>query len=243
MRIARLYIDRSLKTGDEFLLQKEQTHYISSVLRLRYGDQLCLFNNENAEYLAKIIALEKKSAKLKIEEKQLCQRESNLHTTLGIGLSRGQHMDYAIQKAVELGANILVPLLTEFSNVKVSEDRVENKLQHWQKIIINAAEQCGRTCLPELLAPRAINDFIQYNKSDLKLMFNPEAKLTISHINMQPQYVSLLLGPEGGFSQTEIELATQHDYQSVSLGPRILRAETAVVSALTACQNYWGDLN
>lgn len=242
MRISRLYIDGLLETGTTFKLKPEQVHYLTSVLRLRAGNQVYLFNNQDTEYLAKITELNKKTASLLIESEQRCKRESTLQTTLGIGISRGQHMDYAIQKAVELGVNVIAPLMTEFSNVKISENRLDNKLQHWQQIIIHATEQCGRTQLAELLNPQDIKTFIESNQNGLKLIFHPEADVTIKDIHKNEKGINLLLGPEGGFSDVEIEFATKHNYQLISLGPRVLRAETAVVAALTACQTTWGDL-
>lgn len=242
MRISRLYIDALLEIDTDISLTKEQAHYLATVLRMRKNDKVYLFNNEDAEYLAIINELDKKSANLSVISKQICERESTLNTTLGIGMARGQHMDFAIQKSVELGVNRIVPLITEFSNVKVSEDRVENKLQHWQQIIIHAAEQCGRTHIPQLFKPQKVNEFIISDKDALKIIFHPETDVTITQIKENPQSVSILIGPEGGFSESEIELATQNNFKLLTLGPRVLRAETAVVSALTACQFAWGDL-
>ncbi len=242
MRISRLYIDRALQLNDEIQLDKEQSHYLATVLRLRVGDSVCLFNGEDAEYFAEIFSISKKQTILVVNNKQERHRESPLIITIGIGVSRGQHMDFAIQKVVELGVSNIVPVMTEFSNVKLQVDRLENKLQHWQQIIINACEQSQRTRVPSLSAPLMFNDFVVDQSADIKLIFHPVAEHGLHSIQSQPATVCLLLGSEGGFSDTEVNLARQNGFRLVQSGPRILRAETAVVTAMTLCQYQWGDL-
>ena len=243
MRIPRLFVNQSLHAGSQVELAQDKAHHIAHVLRMRIGDSVRLFNDGDEEFDAVLVDLKKKSAVINIEKCTQVKRESPLKIILAIGISRGQHMDYAIQKAVELGVTEIVPVLTEFGNVKIYADRKDNKLSHWQNIIINASEQCGRTSLTRLSEPISYSKFLSINKTATRLIFHPGNSQTIESVKIIDNNVILLIGPEGGFSDKEIEMADENGYIKVSLGPRVLRAETAVVAALSVCQHRWGDLN
>ncbi len=243
MRISRVYTNQALEQGTSIMLPQEQSHYLANVLRQQTGDTVILFNGTDYEYEATLIHISKKQAELKITgciEKNV---ESPLQIHLAIGLAKGGHMDLAIQKAVELGVHRIIPVITEFSNVRIKADRLQNKMNHWSSIIISAAEQCGRTKLAILEQPVKLDAFLASEPVGQRLLFHPEADTTFAELDGKPDNVTLLTGPEGGFSTEEVALARDSGFKVLGLGPRILRAETAVISALACCQARWGDLD
>lgn len=243
MRIPRLYIDLPLSSGETVCLPRDKAHHLSHVLRMRADDAIRLFNNTGYEFDSTIIELTKKTAQVEIKEAHRVDNESPLKITLCLAIARGQHMDYSIQKAVELGVNKIVPVMSEFSNVKLQDDRVQSKMTHWQNIIINATEQCGRNRLTELMNPISFSECLTIDDLTSRLILHPGSKQAMSEIFVDNSQLILIIGPEGGFSSTEVNEAIEKNAIPVSLGPRILRAETAVVSALSNAQQLWGDLN
>ena len=243
MRIPRLYIDQELHVGADIILAQDKTHHVANVLRMRAGDKVKLFNGNDSECLSTLKELNKKNAVINVEECVSVNKESNLKIILGLGISRGQHMDYSIQKSVELGVNEIVPVLTEFSNVKIQDSRKENKLSHWRSIIINATEQCGRTQITKLSAPLTYREYLEKIKSKTCFIFHPGDNKALEKVKIEDNEVTILVGPEGGFSEDEINMAKDKNYIEVCMGPRVLRAETAVVTALSICQYRWGDLS
>ncbi len=241
MRIPRLFVEQPLDCNSEIKLDQEQTHYLAHVLRMRRDDKLILFNHDEYEYAARVLELSRRESRLVINGRTAAKRESALEICLGIGISRGQHMDYAIQKAVELGVSRIVPVLSEFSNVKLQ--RQDNKMAHWRKIIIHASEQCGRTQLAQLELPVSFADYLSEYPAPLQIILQPDAEHTLNSIDDKPDLISLLIGPEGGFSETELLLARDRQFMPIRFGPRILRAETAVVAVVSVCQQRWGDLS
>ena len=155
---------------------------------------------------------------------------------------RGQHMDYALQKAVELGVQHIVPLLCLHGNVKLDDKQKQHRHEHWLRIIINACEQCGRNRIPQLIAPLRLADWAGTDPSELKLILHPRDGMRLSELQYAGKTLTLLAGPEGGFSDDEIASAQWHGYRSVTLGPRILRAESAALVAISICQAQWGDV-
>ena len=242
MRIPRLYLEQNIEIDSVIDLPADKAHYVRHVLRMRKGDKLVLFNGNEYEITCELIELDKKMARIEVLELCHVERESPLNITLALGISRSQHMDFALQKAVELGVSQIVPLSTEFSNVRLQDGRIANKLSHWNNIIISAAEQCGRTQLPKLFSPQLLNDWINNECDKTCLLLHPVAELSLESISMSDNTLTLLVGPEGGFSESEIKLAIEKDIVPVKLGPRILRTETAVVSVLSLAQQRWGDL-
>ena len=243
MRKPRVYIDQALATGDVITLSEDKRHYLNNVLRIRKHAGLILFNNTNFEFDAEIIKLDKKTLCLEILECIEKNHESPLQITLILSLSQSQKMDFSLQKAVELGVHRIVPIFTEFSKVKLQESKLDNKLTHWNNIIISAAEQCGRNRLPELCAPISFAEGLQEYEQSTKLILHPGAEQAMSALTLADNKLLLILGPEGGFSDEEINMARQYHCIPVHLGPRILRAETAVVAGLAVAQQCWGDLN
>lgn len=240
MRVARLFLPRSLGEGREIDLSEERSHYLASVLRLRAGAELVVFNGEGGEYPADVLAVTRKGARIRLGALRMRGCESPLRIHLGLGISRGERMDLVIQKAVELGAYAITPLETERSVVKFDPDRRLSRREHWQKVAQSACEQCHRTRVPEIAKPQPFDDWLP--GSGLKLLLDPLGGRTLGELTPPEDGVRLLSGPEGGFTTPERERAAAAGFLSIRMGPRILRTETAAIAALTAVQLLWGDL-
>lgn len=243
MPISRIFQAIPLTIDSTVQLDEAATHHLARVLRAKIGDDLTLFNSEGGEFEAKITNIDKKSVTVHIQKWIDRNTESPLELYLAQGISRGEKMDYTIQKAVELGVKKIIPLLTERCNVKLDEERREKRLQHWRSIAIGACEQSGRNYVPEVLAPVTLPQFLATIDADWKFVLAPLADKKLSETPIAKNArVVLLIGPEGGLSDNEIALATKKDFTALNLGPRVLRTETAAVAALTALQFYAGDL-
>lgn len=243
MRISRLYLPVKLVSDATIHVTGEAAHYILTVLRLRQGYSLIVFNGEGGEYDAVLTALgPKKSVVLTIGDFRKNDVESPIHTTLALAISRGERMDFAIQKAVELGVSAIVPLFTEYCVVKLDTQQAQRRLRHWQLIAEHACEQCGRNKVPKIYLPISINDWLQQSQSECRLIFHPNQSTLINTLDTHQQHVELLIGPEGGFSDTEFQQSVKSGYLPVSLGPRILRSETAVIAALSLVQHLNGAI-
>jgi 16S rRNA (uracil1498-N3)-methyltransferase len=242
VRITRVFLPQPLVEGDSIQVNGESAHYILTVLRLKAGYSLVVFNGEGGEYQATITDLgRKKSLTLLIGEHQSRTSESPIQTTLAVGISRGERMDYAVQKAAELGVTTISPLLTEYCVVKLNSQQAERRHRHWQRIVEHACEQCGRTVVPRIDYPVNLIGWLAQPRSGCRLLFHPDQSQHLVQVNSVDQQFHLLIGPEGGFSDVECAHAIATDFQPVSIGPRVLRAETAVVAALTSIQLRWGD--
>lgn len=241
MRLPRFYVNVELKLGAAVELPKETSHYVRQVLRLREGSPVILFNGSGGEFKGKI-SVNNKQTTVMLEEFSDLSVESPLHIHLGQGISRGEKMDYVVQKAVELGVTEITPLFTERCGVKLDDERAEKRLDHWQKIIISACEQSGRNKIPLINAPCEISAWIAQCKASYRLICHPglsshESSLEVKNI------VAVLIGSEGGFTEVEITDAMTHGFKSLALGPRVLRTETATVAALTKLQMLGGDIH
>jgi 16S rRNA (uracil1498-N3)-methyltransferase len=242
MRVSRIFVAISLQTGQQLELDPDSAHYVRSVLRLKPQDNLVLFNGQGGEYLCRLIEISRKSVSLSVNEFLDRNVESPINISLGMGISRGDRMDWAVQKAVELGVKQLTPLVTERCVIKFSDEKKLQRLQHWRHIVQHAAEQCGRTHLPELGEIANLPDWVA-KQSKLRLFLDPNAELSIPNLQPDGQDICLLSGPEGGFSDQERQIALTAGFIPVRMGARILRTETAVLAALTAVQTLWGDFN
>jgi 16S rRNA (uracil1498-N3)-methyltransferase len=243
MRIPRLFIDLSLSSGETISLPRYKAHHIAHVLRMHVGDEIKLFNDSGSVFDATILELTKKNAEVELGESLQIDNESSLNITLCLAISRTQQMDFSIQKAVELGVKNIVPVISEFSNFKLQASRVQNKLTHWQNIIISATEQCGRNRLTKLQSPISFSEYLTSYELPTCLILHPGCQQAMPTITPENNELILMIGPEGGFSKMEVNEAVEKGCISINLGPRILRAETAVVSALSNAQQLWGDLN
>lgn len=240
MRIARLYVETALREGETLLLDEESAHYLRTVLRLKRGFDLTLFNGDGYEYAGRVAEAGRDGVRVDIGA--ACRRdcESPLVTHLGLGISRGERMDWALQKAVELGVSRITPLFTEHCVVRLDETRKDHRLLHWRKIVRSACEQCGRNRLPPVDEPMALQDWLG-RAEGMKLFLDPEGAAGLHDLPPPQGPVSLLSGPEGGFAGREREEARAAGFVPLRLGPRILRTETAVLAALAALQALWGD--
>ena len=205
------------------------------------GDALQLFNGNGKNYAATIDQVNKKQVLVSITGSELNETESSLHLHLGQVISRGDRMDFAIQKAVELGVSAITPLFSERCGVKLDGERLEKKQQQWQKIVHSACEQSGRSLIPKVLPALPLTAWLAEPTKDLKLTLHPWASDTIKTLT-PAQSIRLMIGPEGGFSEQEMTAALAAGYLGIRLGPRVLRTETAALTAISALQLQFGDL-
>lgn len=237
----RFFVDMPLPAHGEITLPEEVSHHLIRVLRSEVGSRFRIFNGEGGSHEAELIEAGKKSARVQLLDFQVNDHQSPLHTHLGQVMSRGERMDYAIQKATELGVTEITPLSSERCELKLrGDDRAEKKTEHWRRVAISACEQCGRHRLPVIHEPRPLPAWMTSVQSDLKLVMAPTlvGNLPRSAITS----VALLIGPEGGLSDQEIMAAQSAGFLPWQLGPRVFRTETAPVAALAVLQSVFGDL-
>lgn len=242
MRISRIYHPNPLSTDTQVLLTDDASHYVANVLRAKVDQPIVLFNGDGNEYSAHLIEVHKRKVVAGIDSQLSISIESPLNIHLGQGISRGDRMDWVIQKSVELGVTEITPLITERCGVKLDQDRWTKKHQQWQKLAIAACEQCGRNVLPILNPPSLFSDWINLSTNQLRITLHPRAEKAFRHLSIPPSGARLLIGPEGGFSEQEIYQTEQNGFQTIQLGPRVLRTETAAVTAISALQAIHGDL-
>ena len=242
MRVSRIYVSASLEQNQELDLPDKTSHYLLKVLRLKTAARLVLFNGNGYDYQAEIITTGKKSIRVKILQRSEKQPYPKLRIHLGIGLSKGDRIETALQKATELGVSEVTPLLTQYTAVKLKPEQLGKKIQHWHGVIQSACEQSARNYLPRLHEPTELNQWISSQHQSLKLVFSPIADSPMTEFSTSDE-VSMLIGPEGGLSEEEIQLACENNFQAVRLGEYVLRTETAPLAAITAAQILWGEFN
>lgn len=243
MRIPRIFHDGMYTSGDILQLSPGASHHIINVLHMKPDQSIILFNGNGGHFDCRIQSIEKKHTVLvKIGHQHNDDKVSALNLTLVQGISRGQRMDYTLQKAVELGVTRVVPVFCEYGNVILAGERQDRRLEHWRKLVINACEQCGLNRIPSIQSPVNLADWFEEQHEGLKIILHPASDCNLSHLRQPDSNVIILAGPEGGFSENELSLAVANGYQAVRLGPRILRTETAALAAITACQVLWGDI-
>lgn len=238
--IPRIYHPHPLKESGTFSLGPKASQHCLRVLRLKSGDHVTLFCGDGHSYNGTLLD-SKKEATVHIHSKSALSVESPVHIHLGQGLARHDRMDWIIQKAVECGVQEITPLIMTKSIVKFKEDRLEHKLDHWQQIVIAACEQSGRNTLPLLHEPVAFQNWVSQSNEATKILFQPGAKQSVKDIQSTTKSIQVLLGPESGLHDREIQAAHQHHFVDCHLGPRVLRTETATVAALTMIQAFFGD--
>lgn len=242
MRIPRVYQPSPLSLDTTIELDEWAVSHAITALRLKPGYIVHLFNGITAgDYKAELVFLSKRNYAARILEFIPIETESPLYTHLGQGISRGDRMDFALQKAVELGVNEITPLVSEHCSVHLDDAALINRMRHWKHILISATEQSGRCFVPTLNAPCDTSTFLSQNSSDMRVIFHPSPHALVQTLPDTVSRVRFLIGPEGGFSELEFEQACQAGYQSVAFGPRIVRTETATVVALSLLQAKWGD--
>jgi 16S rRNA (uracil1498-N3)-methyltransferase len=253
MRLTRIYTPGPLVSGKEIALAPSAANHVARVLRLKADDSIAVFDGNGREFRATIANIKSSRVVVRVTDSISTAIESPLSITLVQGISRGERMDWVVQKAVELGVHTIVPVITTRSVVKLDRGQAAKKREHWHNIAVSACEQCGRNRLPEIAMPIALPKFLDAPQGNggnedtphFRLVLNPTASqslITIDTGNAECPHFELLIGPEGGLDDNEIATANQAGFVSVKLGPRILRTETAAIATLAVLQAKWGDL-
>lgn len=242
MRNPRFYDPQPLCEGADIELSSEVAQHIGKVLRMRSGEKITLFNGNGIEFQAELTAVDKRKVSAKLLSQQSPTVESPLQVSIGQTLSRGERMDYAIQKSTELGVHTITPLFSERCEVKLPKDRQEKRVRHWQQISISACEQSGRSVPPDIAFPQPLDEWLKNQTADIKLVLHHHSEQPLAEV-ARPETVALLIGPEGGLTEEEVELATSYGFKPLALGPRVMRTETAPVAALSVLNYLWGDFS
>ena len=243
MQKHRLYIDHLIIPNKIIRLSDTKAHYCKHVLRLRENNVITIFNGDGFEYNAVITEITKKTISIIPSNHSYKEIPFLRKINIGQSLIRKEKMDMIIQKITELGINEITPLHTKYTTVKLPENRLQNKLEHWKKIAQSACEQCERNILPVINTPITIKEFIiKSSKESCRLIIDPRATISINNIKPKHRNIDIMIGPEGGFSDNEIQSAIELDYLPISLGPRILRTETAAMITIALLQSKWGDM-
>jgi 16S rRNA (uracil1498-N3)-methyltransferase len=227
-------------------LSGQEARHLLKVLRLNIGDRVILFDSTNQEYQALISAIAGDKVYFKIEGQQTVVRESALRITLGLPLIRSQPFEWILQKGTELGVMTFHPFYSSRSRRDFEKMKTTNRMERWQRIIIEAAKQCERNILPELTLPVPFYEWITQGREGLKIIpYEEESSRSLAELEWKPSDqnpIWALVGPEGGFLKEEIEQAQGKGFIPVSLGPRILRSETAALALISLLQYRWGDM-
>ncbi len=244
----RFYLNKAINTGQVIELSNDTKHYATRVLRLRANDKITLFNGMGGEFSGRIISIKKSNTKVSIDQHYDFEYESPLNIQLVQAICVNEKMDWIIQKAVELGVTRIQPISTNRSVVRLSTERAAKRLQHWEKTVISACEQCGRNHLPQMLPLISLADWLSNQQADqvhqhFNLMLSPAADKTLNNFSRPASdtLITLAVGPEGGFTSEEERDFLHASFTPVQLGQRILRTETAAMAAIAAMQTLWGD--
>ena len=240
----RVHLPGPLHAGAEHRLERELAHYLTRVLRLRPGDDLEVFDGEGARHGATLLAVDSRHAVLRIDAARPGLPDSPLPVFLAQCLSAGEKMDWTIEKAIELGAHGIIPLQSRRSVVRLDDDRAQRRAEHWQRLAIAACMQCGRDRLPRIEPVRPLASWLQSAwPRSTRLVLAPGARAAIGSIETpEPGPLLILVGPESGLADDELDAAVNAGFQPVSMGPRILRTETAGLAAIAVLQARFGDL-
>jgi 16S rRNA (uracil1498-N3)-methyltransferase len=241
VRVPRIFTAQLLAAGATLPLEAGPSQHLARVLRMGPGDALCLFDGSGLDFMATIVAADKRQVTVALAAGEPGLPESPLRIHLGIGVSRGERMDWVVQKATELGVAAITPLSTERTEVRLRGERELRKLQHWQQIAVSACEQSGRSKLPKVHAVTPLAAWLERCDDEQRFVLHHRAQPLASPA-ATPTSVSLLVGPEGGLSETEVTAAEAAGFASLALGPRVMRTETAPLAALAILQARWGDM-
>lgn len=236
----RIFIDAELQPKQSYSLDDNNLAHLIRVLRMQEGDAIRVFNGRGLEYAASLEQVQKKSASFMVTTLIKEEAPAILQLHLGQVMSKGERMDFTIQKATELGISEITPLISERCDVRLKGDRQDKKLEHWQKIAISACQQSGRNYVPTIHPVQTLDEWLAQRQEQVRLVLHPHQQQPLSEYQ-PPQSVALLVGPEGGFSEQEIEQCLNQGFDGLTLGPRILRTETAALAALSVLQFQWGD--
>ncbi|GAA5629613.1 ribosomal RNA small subunit methyltransferase E [Acinetobacter calcoaceticus] len=228
----RFYIETELNTGNTVELTESVFHHWVRVLRAKEQEQAIFFNGKGGEYVVTLTQINKKNAFVSVDQFDAADRTAPFKVTLGQVMSKGDRMDYAIQKATELGVTTIQLLTSERCEMRLKYDRDQKKLDHWQSVAIAACEQCGMNRVPEILAPISLTEWVESGLPESRFVLAPNKDQNNVLLNSSPD-LALLIGPEGGLSEAEINIANQNNFKNWCIGDRVLRTETAPVVALS----------
>lgn len=240
MRQSRIYTSQTLLPADSIELEGQASHYLTRVLRLSEGDSLTLFNGDGRDYSAEISGVRNKLVQVRLLESKKPGNESPLKINLVQAICRGERMDYVLQKATELGVFSIQPLKSQRVEVRLDETRQAKRMAHWQGVVISACEQSGRALVPEVKTPLSLPEWMTSTVESPSLVLDPFAENRLSDLSIALDPISILVGPEGGFTDEEMAKACANDVMPVSLGPRVLRTETAGPAAIAVLQAKTG---
>jgi len=243
MKQHRFFQQINFQLASLITLTEQATTHVARVLRMKEGDEICLFNNQNQECTARLVEVKKRLVKAEIISIKNCSRESGFEITLVQGVSKGDRFDLVVQKAVELGVTKLIPVTTERNSVRLDENKRQKKQSLWQNIIESASEQCGRNQLMQLSEIISLQEYLDNKQETVHFVLDPYSKQSLNDVKKPVNGVAFLIGPEGGFSDIEVQLMTSYDVMPVCFGPRILRTETAAIAVCSIAQMLWGDLS
>ena len=243
MRLIRVFVDQPLAPERDLLLPEAAAYHVARVLRLRAGAPIVAFDGSGSDYHCEILGVEGDCVRIRVGRGAAGLPESTLRITLVQAVSRGERMDWTLQKATELGVRTVVPVLSARSVVRLDEQQAAKKLRHWQAIVAAACEQCGRSVPPEIRAPQELVAYLAAApREGQRFVLSPGGPASLAGLASVSARVELLIGPEGGLDDAEIEAATRAGFSPVRLGRRVLRTETAGIVALAVLQAMWGDL-
>ncbi|WP_343580267.1 16S rRNA (uracil(1498)-N(3))-methyltransferase [Acinetobacter sp.] len=228
----RFYIETELNTGHTIELTESVFHHWVRVLRAKEQEQAIFFNGKGGEYVVTLTQINKKNAFVSVDQFDAADRTAPFKVILGQVMSKGDRMDYAIQKATELGVSAIQLLTSERCEMRLKYDRDQKKLDHWQSVAIAACEQCGMNRVPEILAPISLSDWVESDLPASRFVLAPNKDQENVLLNSLPE-LALLIGPEGGLSEAEINTANQNNFKNWCIGDRVLRTETAPIVALS----------
>jgi len=240
VRIHRVHTRQDLEPGIEVAVGGSAAHYLGRVLRVTTGDTIVLFNGDGHDYVCELVRADRKEIALAVASRLPAARESGLDITVVQAISRGERMDQTLQKCTELGVTCFQPLLSERVEVRLKADKLEKRMDHWQGVVISACEQSGRAVVPEVRSPLEIHEWLEKSRAGCRLVLTPEAETPLARMELSTP-LELVVGPEGGFSEGEIGQMGSRAVRAVSLGPRVLRTETAAAAAVAVIQALCGD--
>ena len=245
MQVPRLHVDLPLAAGGRITLPDTAGHHVARVLRLAAGDALTVFDGRGGEYRATLVRVSRAAVEVDVGAHDPVERESALDVELGQGICKGDRMDLVVQKATELGVGAIRPIYCERTVVKLDPARAERRMAHWRAIAVHAAQQSGRTRVPEVAGIEDLGAWLARRAgAGPAFVLSPRAGASLADLAppVSGELVRLLVGPEGGLAPREVERAEAAGFAGLRLGPRVLRTETAALVALAALQARWGDL-
>lgn len=240
MRLTRLYYPVQTSIDDTLIIEGDRAHYLKNVLRIKTGQEINIFNHLKKEYKVRVSDIDKKNIKVLILQEITGISSANLNITLIQSMSKGDRMDYTVQKATELGINRIQPITSEYCEIRLKGDRLQKKLNHWKNIAISACEQSFRPDVPEISEPVSLQEYCDQDR--IGILLEPEKKLTITDIAKNKwQEFDIVVGPEGGWSPLDLQQLESTGLTGMQFGQRVLRTETVAPAILAAIHSLWGD--